>query len=358
VPASWVSPAFFVSPSLPSAENLLRWYHVHRRILPWRAGPGTLPDPYHVWLSEIMLQQTVVATVIPYFHRFIERFPTISDLAVAADDEILGLWAGLGYYARARNLIRCARAVAEAGGFPVTLDGLRALPGIGPYTAAAIGAIAFDIPVVPVDGNVERVTARMFAIEEALPAAKDAIAVAAARLGAQAAAQSSPGDFAQALFDLGATVCTPRSPSCMVCPWRDGCAAHARGLSADLPRKAKRAARPVRRGTVFVMQDRSGMIGLRRRPPRGLLGGMLEVPGTDWEATAPPPVPPCAAHWLDAGTIIHVFTHFELRLTVKAGRVAALPGGIVAAPPDTPLPTVMRKALEAGLAVLDKRSPK
>ena len=347
-----------MSQSPPSADNLLLWYHAHRRVLPWRASPGIRPDPYHVWLSEIMLQQTVVATVIPYFHRFIERFPTISNLAGADDDEILGLWAGLGYYARARNLIRCARAVAGAGGFPVTLDGLRALPGIGPYTAAAIGAIAFDIPVVPVDGNVERVTARIFAIEEEPPAAKDAIAVAAARLGAQAAAQSSPGDFAQALFDLGATVCAPRSPSCMVCPWRDGCAAHARGLAADLPRKAKRAARRVRYGTVFVMRDRCGKIGLRRRPPRGLLGGMLEVPGTDWEATTPAPVPPCDTLWRDAGKIVHVFTHFELRLAVKAGCVEAMPCGITAAPPDTPLPTVMRKALEAGLAVLDEQMPK
>lgn len=322
-------------------------------MLPWRAPPGTRPDPYHVWLSEIMLQQTVVATVIPYFNRFIERYPRIADLASAPDEEVLGLWAGLGYYARARNLIRCARTVAAAGEFPTALDELRGLPGIGPYTAAAIGAIAFDIPVVPVDGNVERVSARIFAVDGPLPAAKPAIAAAAARLGENQAARRAPGDFTQALFDLGATVCSPRNPSCTMCPWRDSCAAHARGIAAELPRKVRRALRPVRHGTVFLLQDRHGSIGLRRRPPKGLLGGMLELPGTSWDGSPPPALPPMRAVWRDGGMIVHVFTHFELHLTVKAARVSVLPTGLDAASPQTPVPSVMRKAVEAGLAVLD-----
>lgn len=338
--------------SPPSAAHLLRWYRAHHRVLPWRAPPGTRPDPYHVWLSEIMLQQTVVATVIPYFSRFIECFPRIDDLAAGQDDEILGLWAGLGYYARARNLIACARTVAEAGAFPANLEELRKLPGIGPYTAAAIGAIAFDLPVVPIDGNVERLSARIFSIDTPLPAAKPAIASAAARLGAQTAARAAPGDFAQALFDLGATICTPRNPSCTVCPWREGCAARAGGIAAELPRKAKRAARPVRHGTVFLVQDRTGAIGLRRRPPKGLLGGMFELPGSGWTAEPHVASPPVRADWHDAGTIVHVFTHFELRLAVRAARVTALPVGLLSSSADAPLPSVMRKAANAGLAAL------
>lgn len=304
-----------------------------------------------------MLQQTVVATVIPYFQTFIERFPTVADLAAADDDTVLGLWAGLGYYARARNLIACARAVADAGGFPTTVEGLRALPGIGAYTAPAIGAIAFNLPTVPVDGNVERVTARIFAIDAPLPGAKPAIASAAARLGVQAEARRSPGDFAQALFDLGATVCTPRNPSCMICPWRDDCAARAQGIAGDLPRKAPRPTRPVRFGTVFLLRDSTGAIGLRRRPPKGLLGGMFELPGSDWAISPPDVRPPVAASWREAGVVVHVFTHFELRLTVKAAAVKRLPDGLIASPGATPLPTLMRKAVTAGLASLDENHP-
>ncbi|MCF3947923.1 A/G-specific adenine glycosylase [Acidiphilium iwatense] len=337
----------------PSSALLLRWYRAHRRELPWRAAPGVRADPYRVWLSEIMLQQTTVGAVIPYFRRFIERFPTVAALAQAPEDDVLGLWAGLGYYARARNLIACARVVAGMGGFPETIEALRALPGIGGYTAAAIGAIAFDRPVVPVDGNVERVAARIFAIEASLPKAKPTIAAAAARLGEQAAARRAPSDFAQALFDLGATICTPRNPSCMICPWRDACSAHRRGIAEELPRKEKKAVRPVRFGTVFLLRDSVGMIGLRRRPPKGLLGGMFELPGTDWESAMPETEPPIAAtDWRDAGTIRHVFTHFELSLRVMAASVVVLPRGLTAAPVDTPMPTLMRKAVTAGLAAL------
>lgn len=321
-------------------------------MLPWRAADRL--DPYHVWLSEIMLQQTVVATVIPYFNRFIDRFPTIAALAQAPDDEVLGLWAGLGYYARARNLIACARAIAELGAFPATIEGLRALPGIGPYTAAAIGAIAFGLAVVPVDGNVERVTARVFAIDAPLPGAKPDIAAAALRLGDQAAAVRAPGDFVQALFDLGATICTPRNPSCLICPWQGSCAARARGIAADLPRRAPKAVRPVRLGTVYLLRDHAGMIGLRRRPPKGLLGGMFELPGTAWESVLPAQAPPTPAQWRDAGTIEHVFTHFRLFLHVKAATIASLPPPLAAAPIDAPLPSVMRKAVTAGLAALNR----
>ncbi|MGC9269151.1 A/G-specific adenine glycosylase [Acidiphilium sp.] len=357
-----------MNPAPPSADLLLRWYHTHRRALPWRAVGNAKPNPYHVWLSEIMLQQTTVATVIPYFLRFTERFPTVFDLARADDDAVLGLWAGLGYYARARNLIACARIVAVSGAFPAQIDGLRALPGIGPYTAAAIGAIAFNLPVVPVDGNVERVAARVHAIETPLPAARPAITAAAARLGDQTAARREPGDFVQALFDLGATICTPRNPSCLLCPWQDCCAGHARGIAATLPRKAAKPPRPVRYGTVFLLRDRTGAIGLRRRPPKGLLGGMFELPGTAWEAVNREATPPIPALWHDAGTIVHVFTHFELRLRVMAAAVDTLPDGLpgglpdrlpdrlIVAPADTPLPTLMRKAVTAGLALIPRKA--
>src|SRR6201994_3763466 len=216
--------AVSLSCSIPPAELLLHWYDRHRRRLPWRAEPGEVPDPYRVWLSEIMLQQTTVTAVIPYYDRFTTRFPSVKALAEAPLDAVLSAWAGLGYYARARNLHACAQAVVERGGFPADLAGLQALPGIGGYTAAAIGAIAFGLPAVPVDGNVERVVSRVFAIEDALPAAKPVFRAAAARLGDDPAARARPSDFAQALFDLGAGVCTPAAPGCAVCPWMAGCA--------------------------------------------------------------------------------------------------------------------------------------
>ena len=343
---------------MPPASALLAWYDRHRRAMPWRALPGEVPDPYRVWLSEIMLQQTTVAAVAPYYNRFLARFPDVRTLAGAEDEAVMQAWAGLGYYARARNLHACAKAVAKAGGFPTTLNGLRALPGIGPYTAAAIGSIAFGLPVVPVDGNVERVTARIFAIDEPLPAAKPAIAAGAARLGADPAAQARPSDFTQALFDLGATICTPTAPACVLCPWQPDCAARAQGIAADLPRKAPKRVRPLRHGVHFWLTDAQGNVLLRRRPPRGLLGAMTELPGTPWrdtpwaeaEALAHAPMP---ADWRRAGTAQHSFTHFELTIAVYAAKVPIISADGFLRPAhalaDEALPSVMRKCVAAAM---------
>ena len=266
--------------------------------MPWRVGPaeraaGQRPDPYRIWLSEVMLQQTTVAAVRAYFHRFTERWPTVEDLAAAADADVMGEWAGLGYYARARNLLKCARAVtADHGGrFPATSAGLRELPGVGPYTAAAIAAIAHDEAATVVDGNVERVVARLFAVETPLPAAKPGLTALAARL----TPADRPGDHAQAMMDLGATICTPRRPACDRCPWSARCAARAAGIAAELPRRTRKAAKPVRRGHAFVACDRDGAWLMERRPDRGLLGGMLGWPGSAWAEAQPDPVPPVAA---------------------------------------------------------------
>ncbi len=273
-----------------------------------------------------MLQQTTVAAVIPYYDRFVTRFPTVQALASAPLEDVLASWAGLGYYARARNLHACARVVVALADFPRDLAGLRALPGIGAYTAAAIGAIAFEVPVVPVDGNVERVAARLFAIEAPLPAAKPAIAAAAAGLGADPAAMARPSDFAQALFDLGATICTPAVPACALCPWLTECAGRRAGIAASLPRKAEKKLRPVRHGVHFWLTDATGRVLLRRRPPEGLFGGMTELPGTPWrteswtiaEALAHAPM---SAAWRPAGQVRHGLTHFELVLDLFAARV-------------------------------------
>jgi A/G-specific adenine glycosylase len=327
----------------PSAEKLLTWYASHRRHLPWRSPPGQRADPYHVWLSEIMLQQTQVATVIPYYAKFLAAYPRICDLAKAPVEEVLGLWAGLGYYARGRNLHACAQAVDRLGGFPETYQGLLALPGIGPYTAAAIGAIAFGLPVLAVDGNIERVAARIFAITEPVPAAKPEIAKAAASLIEDPAAQAAPGDFTQALFDLGATICTPRNPACGICPWLGACQAQRLGIAASLPARAKKPARPSRTGSAYVLLDEAGAVFLLRRPNKGLLGGMLALPET-------PPVP---APWQHAGSIEHVFTHFSLTLDVHIARIKTLPAGISEPAATAPLPSVMRKALNRGLAAID-----
>ncbi len=344
--------------SLP-AEALLHWYDRHRRTLPWRAPPGETPDPYRVWLSEIMLQQTTVAAVIPYFARFLARFPDVGALAAAPDEAVMTAWAGLGYYARARNLLACARAVVARGGFPADVEGLRALPGIGAYTSAAVAAIAFGVPAVPVDGNVERVVSRLFAIGTPLPASRPQIGVAAARLGEDAAARARPSDFAQALFDLGATVCVPAAPACGVCPWMPGCAGRRLGIAATLPRKLPKRARPVRHGAVFLVRDAEDRVLLRRRPGHGLFGGMTELPGTAWreaawegeEAQAAAPV---AAEWRLAGEVRHGLTHFELRLAVYAAELAVVQGeGVlcdVADLADQALPTVMRKCVALAMS--------
>jgi len=291
-----------------------------------------------------MLQQTVVATVTPYYAKFLAAYPAISDLAAAPVDDVTGLWAGLGYYARARNLHACAKSVAAMGGFPSTVEGLRLLPGIGPYTAAAIAAIAFNVPVLPVDGNIERVAARIFTISEPIPAAKPAIAAAAARFMEDRAARAAPGDFTQALFDLGATICTPRNPACGICPWRADCGAAAAGIAENLPTRTPKADRPRRVGTAYVLMDKRGDVFLVRRPAKGLLGGMLALPES----------PPLHAEWADAGEIQHVFTHFALTLRVRAARTASLPDGALREPAkNAPLPSVMRKALDAGRRALD-----
>ncbi len=313
-------------------------------------------DPYRVWLSEIMLQQTTVTAVIPYYERFVSRYPTVTDLAAAPLDDVLSAWAGLGYYARARNLHACARQVTEIGGFPPDLAALRALPGIGVYTASAIASIAFGVPTVPVDGNVERVTARLFAIESPLPAAKPAVRAAADRLGDDPDARARPSDFTQALFDLGATICTPAAPGCAVCPWMDHCAARQAGIAASLPRKAPKKARPVRYGVHFWLTDRQGHVLLRQRPPSGLLGGMTELPGTPWRDSPWSPEEsmahaPATANWRSAGQVRHGFTHFELILDLFAATTASLPASGLILPQDrldeAALPSVMRKCVQA-----------
>ena len=338
----------------PDPAELLRWYDRHRRTMPWRALPGETPDPYRVWLSEIMLQQTTVAAVVPYYERFLRLFPSVQALAGADSDAVMSAWAGLGYYARARNLHACARAVAAQGGrFPDTVEGLLTLPGIGAYTARAVAAIAFGVPVVPVDGNVERVAARLYAIDAPMPAAKPAIAAAAARFGDHPAAQARASDFAQALFDLGATLCTQR-PACGICPLASGCAGRQGGAPETLPRRAAKAARPLRHGALFWLTDAQGQVLLCRRPPTGLLGGMTELPGTAWRAQPwtddeAIQAAPAEAAWQRAGAIKHVFTHFELHLDVFVAQADVITAdGFLrpAAALDTEaLPSVMRKAI-------------
>ncbi|MFZ9501323.1 MAG: A/G-specific adenine glycosylase [Beijerinckiaceae bacterium] len=341
--------------SADPAADLLVWYDRSRRVLPWRAPPGAQADPYAVWLSEIMLQQTTVQAVKAYYERFLARWPTVEALAAAASEDVMKEWAGLGYYSRARNLHACARKVAEdfAGRFPDTEDGLRALPGIGPYTAAAIAAIAFGRRAVVVDGNVERVVTRLHEIPEPLPQAKPIIRARADALTPQARA----GDFAQAMMDLGATICTPRKPACALCPLTAHCAARRSGLQEAFPVKAAKAQRPRRAGAVFYARRADGKALVRTRPPKGLLGGMDEFPGCEWRADfdveTAAALAPAPGRWRRLpGAVEHVFTHFALTLTVFAADLPAkarAPAGCrwvdEAALEDEALPSLMRKAL-------------
>jgi A/G-specific adenine glycosylase len=350
------------------AALLLEWYGRHRRLLPWRPLSGTAADPYRVWLSEIMLQQTGVRTVGPYFEKFVTRWPDVGALARASLDDVLRMWAGLGYYSRARNLHICAVAVMRdhGGAFPETEQALRALPGIGPYTAAAILAIAFGRHTMPVDGNIERVVARLFAVEATLPKAKPLIQeLAATLLGVTRTgdAKSRAGDSAQALMDLGSSICTPKKPACALCPLNDGCAARARGDQETFPRKAPKKTGTLRRGAAFVVR-RGDWLLVRSRPEKGLLGGMTEVPGSKWlagqddrTALKQAPMLKGIARWhRKAGVVTHVFTHFPLELvvyTAKAPARAAAPEGMRWVPIATlqheALPNLMRKVIAHGL---------
>jgi A/G-specific adenine glycosylase len=375
-------------------EALLGWYDKNARALPWRVSPearksGERPDPYRVWLSEVMLQQTTVATVRPRFEAFLVRWPTIEALAAAPLDAVLSEWAGLGYYARARNLHKCAVAVAALGKFPDNEEALRALPGVGDYTAAAVAAIAFDRRAIVMDGNIERVAARLFAVETPLPKAKPELKSAIRSVWPQ----KRSGDFAQALMDLGAGVCTPRAPKCLLCPLTDHCEGRAKGIAETLPVKAKKAEKPVRRGIAYALVNDKGEVLFERRPEKGLLGGMLGLPGTAWTEDSNPmrrhpgagaagtrgPSPAVANasvrspgdgsrvrdfvaprddrglcafgidEWRPAGTVTHTFTHFHLELDVMTARAPkgfrAGPDQQWLAPKEAGLPTVMRKAI-------------
>ncbi|MEO6299667.1 MAG: A/G-specific adenine glycosylase [Paracoccaceae bacterium] len=321
--------------------------------MPWRIGPldGGRPDPYRVWLSEVMLQQTTVAAVRGYFQRFVARWPTVGDLAAAEDSAVMAEWAGLGYYARARNLLACARAVVvrHGGVFPCDLVAMRALPGIGPYTAGAVAAIAFGLPAVVVDGNVERVMARVFQVETPLPLAKAELIALAEGL----TPLDRPGDYAQAVMDLGATICVPRNPACGICPWLGGCRARIAGVQGELPRRVAKALKPTRVGVVWVAWRADGAVLLERREGRGLLGGTLGFPGSGWDGSVGEA--PLNAEWQAVGEVRHTFTHFHLDLAVMVAQVA---GGAVASrgeflganafsPQD--LPTLMRKVHDLAL---------
>lgn len=360
------------------AADLLHWYDRHARELPWRVPPRSSrganrrADPYRVWLSEVMLQQTTVAAVRSYFERFTTLWPDVAALAAAPDDQVMAEWAGLGYYARARNLLKCARVVAHdlGGDFPGDLAGLRALPGIGPYTAAAIAAIAFDRRAVVVDGNVERVMARVHAVTNPLPGAKAELTDLADTL----TPDERPGDYAQAVMDLGATICTPRNPACGICPWSAPCQARLQGIAAELPKKTPKKPKPTRFGIAYIGRGTNGDWVVERRPDKGLLGGTLGWPGSEWREDPAPVDPPLPGDWRDpGGEARHTFTHFHLRLGLRVAhlsddQMAALPvpGGpgdsgtacLLRLPADQfspdDMPTVMRKAFDLAHGVFDR----
>lgn len=352
------------------AQRLLYWYDRHHRVLPWRVTPddyrqGVRPDPYRIWLSEVMLQQTTVEAVKAYFLKFTSLWPSVQALADATEDDVLRGWAGLGYYSRARNLKKCADMVAMqyGGQFPQSVEGLKQLPGIGDYTSAAIAAIAFNIPAAVVDGNVERVVSRLFAIKTTMPQAKAEIR----RFTEQLTPQARPGDFAQAMMDLGATICTPKKPACILCPLNENCAALLEGEPELYPVKAPKKTRPVRYGAAFIIVSPQGEVYLRKRPDKGLLAGMSEVPNSDWiaadetasqeriEQLTGTERAPFAAQWQPGGNITHIFTHFELRLSVYRANVTTVPPSNnswwVAQDKlnQEALPTVMKKAISAAL---------
>jgi len=335
--------------------ELLSWYDTHARVMPWRVGPserkkGIRPNSYHVWMSEIMLQQTTVAAVKDYFVKFIRLWPTVQDLAAAEDADVMAAWAGLGYYARARNLLKCARVVvADYGGeFPADHAELLKLPGIGPYTAAAVSAIAFDLPETVLDGNVERVMARKHNVQTPLPTAKPELMA----LAEGYTPDERPGDYAQAVMDLGATICTPKNPACGICAWRDDCQGRLAGTAAELPRKLPKKAKPIRLGIAYVARREDGAWLLETRPEKGLLGGMLGWPGSEWNED-PSPNPPLDLEWSELGEEArHTFTHFHLRLKIMVGWTPTDANPVVGyfiphtefAP--SALPTVMRKVFD------------
>ena len=334
------------------SDAILEWYDRHARMMPWRVPPeerckGVMPDAYKVWLSEIMLQQTTVAAVKSYFDYFVRRWPTVMDLAAAEDGDVMGAWAGLGYYARARNLLKCARVVTQdhKGLFPDNYPQLLKLPGIGPYTAAALSAIAFDRSETVVDGNVERVMARLFDVHNPLPDAKSELTELAARL----TPQNRPGDYAQAVMDLGATICAPRNPACEICPWNRSCLGRINGTASKLPKKRLKRQKPTRYGIVYYVEREDGAVLLERRPEKGLLGGMLGFPGSAWEDIAKD-APPIQTAWHTLSEEVrHTFTHFHLRLVIRRARVppyvVSTLGTFVSKKEfsSSNLPTVMRK---------------
>jgi A/G-specific adenine glycosylase len=331
--------------------DLIRWFDRNARSLPWRTARGVRRDPYRVWLSEIMLQQTTVPHAAPYFAAFTGRWPTVDALAAARDEDVMQAWAGLGYYARARNLLKCAREVAARGGFPETEAGLLTLPGVGPYTAGAIASLAFGERTAAVDGNAERVFARLLAMTGDWSVEKKRIG----RIARELVPADRPGDFAEALMDLGATICTPKKPACGICPLTAYCAARAEGAPERYPIKPAKTARPVRYGQVYVLQ-RAGKVWLVRRAPSGLLGGMIALPTSDWTQARVSAEPPFEADWQALGEVRHVFTHFSLKLDVLGAATSRedLPEGFWAEASElSGLPTVFAKA--AALAGFNAR---